>query len=396
MTRFEPKRSVDQVLSVLLAAARLNVEQTAVAGIDDIDPIGLVEASGSHGVDHLLLDAMKIWAPNHPAVALLQTRNRQTARFHLRALVALRSATAALHSAGVNSVAFKGPILATLSLSASCRAYSDLDLMVEPGKLEVALEVLEHAGAFLSPTGQWKQLYETAQAQVPMRLPLGVPLDLHWHLCSQPHMRRSFTVDDAESLIDRSISLETATGPANALDWSDMLVHTAGHAGWSGADRLGWLVDVDSVVRRSPVDWDTVINRTRAWGLEAHVGDVLRRTADLLHTPIPPEVPEALRGGAVGALLRSAERLGPMAGFRNTRSARRILRLDVRSGLPRTVGAMTHRAAAASVRRARQRSLDPLDRVEPRRPDDQTWRRPYLSFATSGSAPRLRRRPVAD
>ena len=376
----------DPVFSVLRAAARHDYDSSAYRWVSGLDPVTLTTASGSHGVDHLMLPFMKAVAPDHATVPILQKRNNDSARFHLRSLAALRAAGLALTDAGVNHVAFKGPILATLTPSTSSRGYSDLDLMVSPQNLGRAVSVLEGAGASLSPGAGWKRLLKTAHAQVPMVLPLSVPLDLHWHLCSQPHMRRAFTVEPADALIDRSITMDTAAGPARVLGWNDMLVHTASHAGWSGGDRLGWLADVDAVVRSGCVDWDIVVVTTRAWGLSALVGDILRRTCEALDTPIPVEVISALRGGGLGALLRSTERLIPMTSERNTRSARRMLRMDVRSGMASTLGALTRRTGAAAARRARQRSLDPIDVGEPRPADDEDWRQPYFAFALSESS----------
>ena len=387
--------SSDLVFSALTAAARRNVEHANVPEVDKIDPIALVAASGSHGVDHVVLDWLKIWAPDHPAVALLREKNRESAQFHLRALASLRHAERALTAAGVGYVTFKGPVLAILARSTSCRVYTDIDLMVSPQSLELAVEVLEQAGSAVTSTRRWKNLLESRHAQVSIALPLGVPLDLHWHLCSQPHLRRSFTVEGAEAIIQRSVSMDTPVGPMRVLDWNDMLVHTAGHAGWSGGDRLRWFVDVDSVAR-GQIDWDTIINRTRAWGLEALVGDVLRQTRELLGTPIPREVIDALRGGGVGWLLRSTERLAPMSGIRGGWSVRRTLRLYARSGLVSTAGAMTRRAAQEVTRCAQQRTLKPVEVIESVRPDDEDWRRPYLSFATTGSAPAVPRRPLTD
>ncbi len=382
-------RPGDALLSCLLAAARRDTEPSAYASLAVTDPVALVAASRSHGVDHLLHDWITIVAPGHAAVPLLRRCSDESARFHLRALGALRSAGTALDAAGVAYVAVKGPILATLARTSSVRAYGDLDLLVSPKQLEIALDALARTGAEISESARWKVLYESEHAQVPMTLPLGVALDLHWDLCSRPHMRRSWTVEGAEALILRSALLHTAVGEVPVLDRADMLLHTAGHAGWSGGDRLGWLVDVDSVVRSGPVDWDTVMNRTRRWGLEAHVGDVLQRTGRLLGTPIPIDVMKSLRGGALGSLLRMSTRLFPMTGEFHGGSAPRLLRLDARSGLASTLPVVARRAYGAVSRRAHP--VDPVDVVEPRRVDDETWRGPYLSFATTGSAPRLLR-----
>ena len=382
----ETSPTIDPVLSALTAAARHDADLSALRWVYGLDPDVLLAASRAHGVDHLVLDWITIVAPDHGSVKVLRRRNDDAARFHLRALAALRGAGRALESAGVRYLAVKGPVLATLAPTASSRAYGDLDLLVAPGQLEVALDALTDTGAALSDSAQWRVLLESEHAQVPMILPVAMPLDLHWDLCSRPHMRRSWTVEGAEALLSRSGSLNTAAGAVPTLDWNDMLIHTAGHAGWSGGDRLGWLVDVDSVVRSGQVDWDIVVNRTRAWGLDALVGDVLYRTGVLLHTAIPTEVTRALRGGALGSLLRTSDRLFPMTGIYDGQSASRLLRLDARTGLSSTLGVVTRRTVGAVSRRVRSGGADDL--AEPSESNDENWRRPYLSFASGGSVRR--------
>ena len=379
----QPSPTIDPVLSALTAAARHDADLSALRWVYDLDPDVLLAASRAHGVDHLVLDWITIIAPDHAVVQVLRRRNVAAARFHLRALAALRGAGRALESAGVRYLAVKGPVLATLAPTASSRVYGDLDLLVAPGQLEVALDALTDTGAAFSESAQWRVLLESEHAQVPMLLPVGMSLDLHWDLCSRPHMRRSWNVDGAEALLSRSGSLNTAAGAVPVLDWNDMLIHTAGHAGWSGGDRLGWLVDVDSVVRSGQVDWDIVVNRTRAWSLEPLVGDLLNRTGQLLHTAIPSEVTRALRGGALGSLLRTSDRLFPMTGIHNGRSASRLLRLDTRAGLPSTLGEVRRRAVGAVSRRVRSSGADDL--AKPSQSNDENWRRPYLSFASGGS-----------
>ena len=57
------------------------------------------------------------------------------------------------------------------------------------------------------------------------------------------------------SSVDASSISESA--PVPVLGTEDMVLHAAAHAGWSGGERLGWLVDVDSVVRAGGIDWDS-------------------------------------------------------------------------------------------------------------------------------------------
>ena len=92
----EPSPTIDPVLSALTAAARHDADLSALRWVSDLDPDVLLAASRAHGVDHLVLDWITIVAPDHASVEVLRRRNDDAARFHLRALAALRGAGRAL------------------------------------------------------------------------------------------------------------------------------------------------------------------------------------------------------------------------------------------------------------------------------------------------------------
>lgn len=384
------RRIKPSVLTAVQLAVRNDGARETLDWVYEIPGELLADASGSHGIDHAVVEWLQHVAPGHEAMETISRRNKEAAQFNLRALMALRNAMRALEAADIPSVAVKGPVLATLA-ERKCRSYNDVDMLVAPKHFKSTLSILTDTGATLFPIGGWKHFYDMKHAQLPLVLPMNVSLDLHWHLCSRPAMRRTWNIASVDELLERCEPLATACGPIQVLERNDMLIHTAGHAAWSGGDRLGWLLDVDAVVKAGSIDWDTVVQRSREWGLQAQVADILSRAKSTVGSGVPDEVVESLRGGGVGLAFRWSDRFQSTSGERPSRSLARMVRLDARKGLGSTLGALSKRLAAAASRRLLGLSTDAEPVIQPITASDVEWREPYFRFVVTGKAPRFGR-----
>lgn len=363
-----------------LAAMKHAVRNDDVSpGLSEVDPESLELAASAHGVSHVVLDWLLRVAPQHPAATTLRSINRDAAMFNLKVLGALRNALEALPP-DLETVAFKGPVLASLSRTTSVRAYGDLDLLVAPDRFEEAYLALQASGATLFPYGSWQSAFETRHAEIPMILSFGVPLDLHAHVCSRPYMRQSYRVDEASALLERRRMLDLGSGRLPVMSLEDMLLHTACHSGWSGGERLGWLVDLDSVIRSGDVDWDVVVRRARDWQVRPLVNDALLRTRTIVGTDVPAEVLRQARRDPGSAILRVADMFDPPQACSRERGLARLLRLDTRESVAATAAAFGHRLSDAA--RLRFSSTQPTDIARlTREPEvDDQFRDDYLGF----------------
>ena len=396
----------DPAMRVLLAAVRREGSESSTTNPLRVEAVTLLAASWAHRIDHLLYDYLRSVAPDHPAVAVLGGRADAATRAHLRSIAALNGATGVLSAAGVASIVLKGPVLAAcqraIDPKSSVRPYGDLDLLVKGSDLGAAADALCNAKAQLFPVDifpyRWRFAFEAGHAEIPFTLPLGVSLDLHWHLCSRPAMRRVWRVDTAE-LIGRAEPVAFANGMANVLQREDNLVHVAAHAGWSGGDRLGWLVDVDAVVRSAALDgyeinWDVVVARANEWGLAAHVGDVLRRSAAVLGSPVPLCALRELNAGALPMILRTVDWMSPMRAELSVWAIPRTVRLAATNRASSTLLAATRKLARAAARRVpglhvaddieqTSRVSDAALRETETDAESAAWRSKYLSMAAS-------------
>ncbi len=388
------------VMQVLVASVRRTADGKAVitpdaAGVAAAaEPAALAKATALHGVNHRVLDWLEAVAPDHPVVGVLAERNREAARLDMRVRGALRIACASLGAADVAVAAMKGPVLSAIAGGNAVRRYGDLDLLVSPEDLGRAADALADAGAVVMPLEGWQLLLESRHGQIPVRLPLAVSLDLHWHLSSQQSHRNSFAIDPAAVLLARSERFRLHGEEVSVLDGVDMVLHTAAHAGWSGGDRLGWLVDVDSVVRWASarphgLDWDEVVARAMKWRMGPLVGDMLAHTVAIAGSDVPVEVLRNLDRGGVSRLLRTVERVSPLLREeRPVRGLSTLVRNDVLATLPASLASVTGRFAAAAARRVRGLPTDTVEEIFSAPPaGDEDWRDRYLAFAREEGSP---------
>jgi hypothetical protein len=95
------------------------------------------------------------------------------------------------------------------------------------------------------------------------------------------------------------------------LSATDQLVHAGIHAALSGANRLGWLLDVH--LAAAGADWPAVIGTARRIGAGPSLAVVLGRTSQLLATSTPADVLAELAGGRGWlAVAGTLDRLSPL------------------------------------------------------------------------------------
>ena len=320
-------------------------------------PPGMAKVSEDHGVEDVALTWLSATVPDHPALATLRNRCSSMQRLHLRALADLRTLRSALDAAGVPFVVMKGPVLNELRTGSNVRRYSDLDVLVDPRNLASALGALIAAGASDIEGWVWQYLVDERHAQLPVVLPLGTSVDLHWHLCSSPLHRHNLRFEEPAALLERSSTMLVGGLTVPVLSTTDMLLHTAAHATWSGGHRLVWSVDIADIVRSFDIDWDEFTKRAWTWGAAELIGDGLRTSRDTVAADIPERVLSALGAGVWGKTIRLLShrliRLVP-----GTNGLARIMRQEMRGSTARNFAliAAHGRLALRSRRRGRPKA----------------------------------------
>ena len=216
--------------------------------------------------------------PDDPRLDRARTAARSAAvARYVRALADLAVVREAVDATGGRWVALKGPAVAAgLYPRPDLRPFSDIDVLVEPARFGPVLAELEARGGRCL-VHNWPRMTELGLAELPVLLPAGSVLDLHWHVVHRARARRSWRLDTAR-LLERTVPVPGLDG-IQTLEPAATLVHLAWHSTKSGGSRLLWACDVELAAARLP---DTETAELRA---------LCRQTRTTLAVPswLPPK-----------------------------------------------------------------------------------------------------------
>jgi len=316
---------------ILLAVARQKVADEGVERLrlllgSDARWETLIESAWRHGVAPLMcwhisrVDGGGL-IPAAIRHSLRQCYVRAAFRnsFHIGQLaLALR----ALADGGVGVIVLKGAHLAPLVYGdPALRPFADIDLLVCPGDVDRALILLAGAGYDLAPGLLSVALNRRYHVNLPLlkRGDRPVHVELHWRLTD----RFSSHAMEHEAIWARSREVQIGGAPARVLAPEDLVVYLALHLDKHGylnrgvvgsgrerafaldglsANRLIWFTDLHEVCERhgGALDWGTVVERSRTWGMADSVGTSLAMLVALLGTIVGDGALKALGGGTAG------------------------------------------------------------------------------------------------
>jgi Uncharacterised nucleotidyltransferase len=296
---------------LLLLCARSTLDADAEARVrtivsDRVDWDVVITRAHHHRVLPLLSRSLTRTVPNgvpDAAVRRLRDASFANARRNLLLTRELLGIVDLLRSEGIDSIPYKGPVLAArIYGDIALRQFADLDLIVPAKDVVRAREILLSRGYDDErPTTAQDLLASIGGEEKHIGLlhnDLGIDLEVHWGLS---------TTDDPiqlpielvwEELTDCSLAGRCIPAPRCERLLLIQCVHGAKHR-W---ERLGWICDVAEIVRTRPgLDWKLVVEdaarlngrRILLLGLmlardllgaepPAHIVDEIERDADLV------------------------------------------------------------------------------------------------------------------
>ena len=192
--------------------------------------------------------------------------------------------------ADVRVLFLKGSSLAVLAYgNLALRASKDIDLLVSPETLRPAIAIVERAGyRRIDPPA------EISDAQLQPLISLrrdfgyvhevtGHQLELHWHLCLNPHIINETTVASASRIVPltRTIGLRT-------LGEDDLFTYLCVHGALHWWYQLRWLADVAALLSSSPEgSAERLYKEASTRGAGRAAAQALLLCRDVLRTPLP-------------------------------------------------------------------------------------------------------------
>lgn len=340
------KRQLGRILRASLAERSLDPSE--LEGL--ADQAALVEAARYHRVVGFVYQALKdVDGVDPETLQRLERFYRQALAIHLHVLALLRRTAQALEPLGGDWLVVKGPVLGELAYHRpGLRLYQDLDLVIPRARFAEALELLEGAG-FSLVDHNWNLLRRLMIGELVVAAPRSPEIDVHWDVRYDRELRRSIAIS-TEELVERARTVQVGGLPVRTFDPADTLVFLAMHGSKQGGDKLIWLKDIERSIANDTPDWDAVVGRARAGGVQLVVGSMLLRARATVAAAVPDEALRALLpSGTWRRTFSGLERLFPAersSGFGTpTTLLVRSMRRDVGSTLATAGKGLSHRTA---------------------------------------------------
>ena len=294
--------------------------------LQGLSPTDVAALACHHRLPGLVHRALGTLGIEDPAFDVLRAAYQMAAMAHARCLVELAATADTLAELAQPWLVVKGPLLVEIGYGdPGARLYEDLDLVVAPSDLPVALALLEDSGGRV-PDLSWNLMARLQRAEVPMVLAGGMLCDLHWHLLVTPNARSRFDLS-MEEMVGRRRLVSLGATTVATLDPVDGILYLCLHGSLSGGHQLIWLKDIDQMIASQPPDWDELIRRARCARLGLVAAMQLSRSRAVLGAHVPRSVVDALaqRAGWWRMWQRREEREGMARWGGYDRTARTFL-----------------------------------------------------------------------
>ncbi|MGA0370042.1 MAG: nucleotidyltransferase family protein [Kiritimatiellia bacterium] len=262
---------------------------------DFVQDHGLTSLAGSLPESHPLLRTAPPLLKKQWREEAARTKNRH----RLNRVLTLRI-TRELQAHGLDFFWIKGPVLYEQSYRTLFpRRYDDLDLVVRPEQVDIALKVLHEAGYRHPHSPLIEKALRRFHFHTPMVhiQPAMTKLELHWHIIDFTNLYRI----PLEDLFKRRGPGNADSGNLPHLEPNDQLLylclHTAKHglqnlkalrqgraAGWylsrAAGNRVSWFLDLALTLQhhREMLNPEVLLSRMRTWHIVSEVQSSLTLT----------------------------------------------------------------------------------------------------------------------
>jgi hypothetical protein len=294
----EIKRGSNREVELLLLTAQppqtdINVERIRGLTGSQLNWDFLYQLARRHSLLPLLYQRLHSAYDLIPADALQRLRRAYQENVARNLIFAdeLVQLTRALTDAGIESIAYKGPVLAMLAYGdPALRRFVDLDVMVRRADVVRAAEVLVSRGYVAAQELTEKQQTVLLSSQHNLQFTKGnqrLLVELHWQVSS--HLFAASVT--AEELWNNLETVKLNGVELKTLSVDDLLFSLCVHGSRHLWERLAWIADVAHLLSARPeIDWQTLLKRAEVTHSERMFLLGVHLAVVLLAAPVPDQV----------------------------------------------------------------------------------------------------------
>jgi hypothetical protein len=190
-------------------------------------------------------------------------------------------------------VVLKGAGLCTTVYSLPVeRQFGDIDLLLEPGEIDGAVQAVAEAG-YEKPAEEIRQGYFQHHFHLQLQHVRGFVLELHWGLVRPSSF---FSLDPLGFIRQSSTVGRNESVPIRVPCREHQLLHLVGQNIVDRFASVARIVDLDRIVRSTPeLDWSVLLSEAQKGGMSYALALSLQIARRLFGTPVPVKIVERLR-----------------------------------------------------------------------------------------------------
>lgn len=215
----------------------------------------------------------------------------------------LKQIAAAYDEAGITLLLLKGYVLGkSIYNQPALRPYGDFDLLVHPDQLDEAEEQLVKLGYYADESQHPRAWYRQHHHHLaPYIHAEWMPVEVHWDLSY--NLYKTAVQVDLEAVWAQSEPFMLEDVAARTLCAEHQLIYLCIHAVNIHLFSMGLkpLCDVGELLTQQAdqLDWQAVVQTSRAWGCARHVSLMLRLVGNIFELPLPTWALEQLGQGGI-------------------------------------------------------------------------------------------------
>ncbi len=193
------------------------------------------------------------------------------------------------HKEGLSPVPFKGAVLSLLSYgSITKRQYSDIDIYINEEERDRALKILYNHGykESMQIPKEYKTLWYKKSKDISLKNSnLGVTVELHWRLLDS-----DFPVNIDKEIVENNLtSVNLSNYNIKTFSPELYLLYLSIHGTKHFWDRIGWIRDIDRLIRVNRCDIKKAISLTDDKSARDMIALTLYLSTRIFGTPLPDE-----------------------------------------------------------------------------------------------------------